>query len=197
MERQSQPPSTLHLLFRIASLACAIVSQLFFSSAFVSHRSSSLLFCICFAHLSSSSFFFRLAREASLEQHALSQGLGAREVRRAADACFRNPFAIGSFVNHPPPGVLPNVLAVPFEFRRNAAFVPHRVASSRRPLHLLDDFAETVPSLVLIAARNVADEELFLNYRLNPALPYPDWYWQPDPEEAQRRWARHSFFSLS
>ncbi len=110
---------------------------------------------------------------------------------------FRNPFAIGSFVNHPPPGTAPNVLAVPYAFGVADRFVPHEVASRSRPLHMLDDFRETVPTLVLIAGRNVEDEELYLNYRLNPALPYPDWYHQPFPEEAARRWAKHSFFSLS
>jgi hypothetical protein len=100
-------------------------------------------------------------------------------------------------VNHPPPGATANVLAVPVAFSREQQFVPHEVASPTRPLHLFADHREEVPGLALIAARNVEDEELFLNYRLNPALPVPDWYHQPDPEEAARRWAKHSFFSLS
>jgi hypothetical protein len=34
----------------------------------------------------------------------------------------------------------------------------------------------------------VKDEELFLNYRLNPANGYPPWYVPVDPEGDLRRW---------
>ena len=30
--------------------------------------------------------------------------------------------------------------------------------------------------------------ELFMNYRFNPKLTPPDWYWDPDPEASARRW---------
>ena len=43
--------------------------------------------------------------------------------------------------------------------------------------------------LVLVAAKPLKDEELFLNYRLNPAHPYPDWYTPHDVEEDTRRWS--------
>lgn len=42
--------------------------------------------------------------------------------------------------------------------------------------------------LGFIAARELKDEELFLNYRLNPRNGYPSWYTPVDPEEDQRRW---------
>lgn len=45
-----------------------------------------------------------------------------------------------------------------------------------------------MPSAVIVALRTLKDEELYLNYRFNPSLPYPDWYEQPDIEEAKRRW---------
>lgn len=47
-----------------------------------------------------------------------------------------------------------------------------------------------VPGLALVAARELRDEELFLNYRLNPNLPnLPDWYTAVDAEENARRWS--------
>ena len=32
------------------------------------------------------------------------------------------------------------------------------------------------------------EEELYLNYRLNPRNPYPEWYTPCDKEEDARRW---------
>ena len=45
-----------------------------------------------------------------------------------------------------------------------------------------------VHGLVLVACRPLEDEELFLNYRLNPEHPCPDWYQHVDIEEDRRRW---------
>ena len=132
------------------------------------------------------------ARESAMQQHArLEAGASGKP---EAEERFRNPFALGSFVNHPPPGEQPNVMQVPYEFKKDLRYVPHEMGSDRRPLYMLDSFLDSTPSIVLIATRNLRDEELFLNYRFNPALPYPDWYSQPDLEEATRRWAKHSFF---
>jgi hypothetical protein len=61
-------------------------------------------------------------------------------------------------------------------------------------------------SVVIVAKKHIQDEELFLNYRyvskfyfdsvltfrFNPNNPYPDWYHQPNEEEARRRWSRRS-----
>jgi hypothetical protein len=49
-------------------------------------------------------------------------------------------------------------------------------------------------SVVLIATRRLQDEEIFLNYRYNPANPVPDWYSPVDIEEAKRRWGRRSWW---
>ena len=47
----------------------------------------------------------------------------------------------------------------------------------------------TVPSIALVASRDVEDqEELFLDYRLNPEMPLPDWYHIVDKDESTRRW---------
>ena len=49
-----------------------------------------------------------------------------------------------------------------------------------------------VPGVALVALRDLEDEELFLNYRLNPNAPggLPSWYSSVDPDEDERRWAR-------
>ena len=42
--------------------------------------------------------------------------------------------------------------------------------------------------LAFVATRQLKDEELFLNYRLNPKNKKPDWYTPVDLEEDERRW---------
>lgn len=48
-----------------------------------------------------------------------------------------------------------------------------------------------IPTVVLVASRFLENEEIFLNYRLNPKVPtgMPDWYHPVDAEEDSRRWA--------
>jgi len=43
--------------------------------------------------------------------------------------------------------------------------------------------------LLLVASRNIANEEVLLNYRLSPGAEKPDWYTTVDPVEEKRRWA--------
>jgi hypothetical protein len=56
---------------------------------------------------------------------------------------------------------------------------------------LLPRRCDAAPCVVLVALRNLENEELFLNYRLNPNAPggLPDWYAPVDREEDARRWA--------
>jgi hypothetical protein len=107
---------------------------------------------------------------------------------------FRNPYAIGQYINHPPPGVLPNLMSYsydfPIEFPSDLeSYIPYEYSS---PPSFLFKRAETIMhSILLITTRKInLDEELFLNYRYNPTNPYPEWYSQPSPEEAQRRWGQ-------
>jgi hypothetical protein len=67
-------------------------------------------------------------------------------------------------------------------------YVPNQYCKSPNALWARDDVH--MFGMVCVARRRIQDEELFLNYRLNPAHPYPDWYAQPDPREAERRWAK-------
>ena len=125
-----------------------------------------------------------------------------------ARARAANPLAVGHLVNHPPRGMTPNVLQFGFDFASDdikpgvgAAplpahlryLIPNKFATSTDSIkHILVERtrrpAVLVPSLVLVTTRAVQDEELFLNYRLNPRLPAPDWYSSVDPEEDARRW---------
>ena len=54
-----------------------------------------------------------------------------------------------------------------------------------------DGSTEALPprqGLLLVTNRDVRDEELFLNYRLNPTARLPGWYHPVDVDEDHRRW---------
>ena len=105
---------------------------------------------------------------------------------------FRNPYGIGQYVNHPAPGVQPNLMSYSYDF-------PVEFPEALRP-YIPNDYYEEPSGLsrrpgiimhavILVSVRKVAQgEELLLNYRFNPANPYPDWYAQPNLEDATRRW---------
>ena len=45
-----------------------------------------------------------------------------------------------------------------------------------------------VKGLAFVAVRRIHDEEILLNYRLNPQVQKPEWYTPVDVEEDKRRW---------
>jgi hypothetical protein len=49
-----------------------------------------------------------------------------------------------------------------------------------------------IRALVLIATRNICNEELYLKYRLSNAKRGPEWYVPVDSEEDERRWGNVS-----
>lgn len=117
---------------------------------------------------------------------------------------FCNPFAIVNYINHPPKGTPPNVFCYPYDFPKRMpdelkAYVPHEYAENHSTFSELfwknsNTFME---SIVCVTRRFVKDEELFLNYRYNPfGYQYPDWYEQPDIEEAKRRWGPRRFWEI-
>uniref|UniRef100_A0A1D1ZP11 SET domain-containing protein n=1 Tax=Auxenochlorella protothecoides TaxID=3075 RepID=A0A1D1ZP11_AUXPR len=102
-----------------------------------------------------------------------------------------NNLAAGHLVNHPPAGTLPNVAVASFDWHTPGsqshlrAYIPNIEYTSRPALQTLG----SVPGLALVALRDIAEEELFLNYRLNPNLPnLPEWYTAVDADEDARRW---------
>lgn len=52
-----------------------------------------------------------------------------------------------------------------------------------------------IESLAIVATRDIEDEEVFINYRFNPASPdLPDWYEDCNPSESERRWLQDGFW---
>ena len=49
--------------------------------------------------------------------------------------------------------------------------------------------SKDVLCLLLLASRDIENEELLLNYRLSPGAERPDWYSPVDSVEDKRRWA--------
>ncbi|GAM28052.1 hypothetical protein SAMD00019534_112280 [Acytostelium subglobosum LB1] len=113
---------------------------------------------------------------------------------------YRNPFAIGQFINHPAEGQRPNVIGIKYNFSADfpehlKPYIPNMEMFENR---FLRDGNIFVKSFVIIAYEQINDGELLLNYRFNPDNPYPDWYHQPDLEEAKRRWGQvEDRFSLN
>jgi len=107
---------------------------------------------------------------------------------------FRNPFGIGQYINHPAPGDAPNVMAYSYDFPTEfpehlQSYIPNEYF--KPPTGINKRSGTIMHSMLLIASKRIQEqEEVLLNYRYNPANPYPDWYVQPDPEEAQRRWGQ-------
>lgn len=47
---------------------------------------------------------------------------------------------------------------------------------------------QAIKGIAFVATRQLQDEELLLNYRLNPQVQKPAWYTAVDVEEDKRRW---------
>lgn len=126
---------------------------------------------------------------------------------------LEHPFAVGHLVNHPPKGVVPNVLQfmldlevcklgkevvrlVPtMNFEEIGGGVLERVENAihRERVAGVDLFAgerRVRRTLVLVALRDLTEEEeVFMDYRFNPQLVnLPEWYHACDEEENARRW---------
>ena len=118
---------------------------------------------------------------------------------------YRNPLGVASYINHVPPQVMPNAMCCELEVSGSLlqpaaqAMLPNDVeppqsTQSRYVWHAIDE--GKVRTLVAIALDDIADEEVYLNYRYNPANKHPSWYWDPDPEAAKRRWQKIRLFAL-
>eukprot|EP01112_Ceratiomyxa_fruticulosa_P013797 TRINITY_DN389_c0_g1_i1.p1 TRINITY_DN389_c0_g1~~TRINITY_DN389_c0_g1_i1.p1 ORF type:complete len:356 (+),score=60.62 TRINITY_DN389_c0_g1_i1:154-1221(+) len=112
---------------------------------------------------------------------------------------YNNPFGIGQYINHPAPGSKPNVMAYAYNFPNDwpdefKDLVPNRNFESKSPLW--DFFGPEMRSVLIFATQHIVDSEVTLNYRYNPNNPYPDWYEQPDIEEAKRRWGKKNIWGI-
>ena len=109
-----------------------------------------------------------------------AQVLATARMRDAAKGMLPPPanarsFAIAHKVNHPPHGTMPNVLLFPFDLNQDehTELHPHLGTAPFRPAAEGDPVKQTA---VLIAARTITDEELFLDYKLRADGPIESWY---------------------
>jgi len=119
----------------------------------------------------------------------------------------RNPLAFAHFANHPPKGILPNVMVCPYDFpldeREMRPYIPNvsfggeGAVKMRRfgsfwfktgsSVYGASD-SPILKSLVLVSNRAICNEEILLNYRLSNSKRRPSWYVPVDEEEDRRRW---------
>eukprot|EP00466_Bigelowiella_natans_P000570 jgi/Bigna1/84977/estExt_fgenesh1_pg.C_10522 len=105
-------------------------------------------------------------------------------------ASKKNPYAVGQYINHPQEQGMQNVQQLAFDFPTDFAhhlrpYIPTKLISSN---FIGFGHRELASTIVYIATRDIEDEEIFVDYRLNPSLPYPEWYLPIDEEAARKRW---------
>ncbi|OQR89689.1 hypothetical protein THRCLA_09631 [Thraustotheca clavata] len=108
-----------------------------------------------------------------------------------------NHFALAQLVNHPPSGTLPNVLPMAFDFpnlepftnEEFAKYIPNKYIEQPSLLAMGNQLKSSCKGLALVALYDIHDEELMLNYRYNPSLPYPSWYTPVDKEADEKMWS--------
>eukprot|EP00118_Oscarella_pearsei_P010726 m.67611 g.67611 ORF g.67611 m.67611 type:complete len:275 (+) comp35456_c0_seq4:67-891(+) len=101
-----------------------------------------------------------------------------------------HPYALGHMINHPPKGSIPNV--IPFSYDAPADFPDHLTPLLPNKYFKKPSFFYSSKSrmrcLVLLTMQHVKNEELHVNYRLNPRAKLPEWYSPVDSKEDKRRW---------
>jgi len=119
-----------------------------------------------------------------------------------------NYFAVGHKINHPPKGLMPNVMVCPFDFTTQFMERLDRTSANLRTYIPNDHYKNTavtpswwwrltdrsifVQSLLFVTTRPIrSGEELLVNYRFNPQLSesWPSWYHPVDVDEDERRWS--------
>lgn len=118
-----------------------------------------------------------------------------------------NPFAVAQHARHPPPDVRPNCARIQVDFvldSRNTTrllglpdylspFLPvdwGAKVSQAQALHNALDPPDHRSGVALVALREVYDEELFVDHRINPFRPQPAGYIPHDIGAAERTWCR-------
>jgi len=114
-----------------------------------------------------------------------------------------NAYAQMQYVPHPPKNKEPNVFQLPFDIEKNILhddlipYVPNQFFPEKEKLQKVQidprlgtwDPNIMMKCLVFVASRRIENEELFLDYRMDPDAPSPDWYYVID-EKALR--VRHN-----
>lgn len=106
---------------------------------------------------------------------------------------FIHPFALCHKANHPRKGFIPNVetavLIVPLNFDPQLLpYIPNKYY--KPPLMILGGQLGFIQTVVFVANRELEDEEVFVNYRLNPHGEKEAWYHHVDIEEDMRCWMK-------
>ncbi len=98
-----------------------------------------------------------------------------RDIAAGASPLVYTELAVGQKVNHPARGERPNVRAQPLDLQPDEFVDLHRLLPTVnfRPPAPGEPSKRTV---VLIAERDLRDEELWLDYKLNPDGPLESWY---------------------
>lgn len=127
---------------------------------------------------------------------------------------LEHPFAVGHLVNHPPKGVVPNVLQFMLDLevgrldKRVVPLVPttnfeeigeggmlerlENVAYRQQVagIEMFGGERSVRRTMALVALTDLTEgEEVFMDYRFNPQLAnHPEWYHACDEEVSARRW---------
>ena len=79
-------------------------------------------------------------------------------------------------------GTQPNIIGFAFNFMDEEKVFPKDLhylvpnSYSQKPTILLYDHRIYMMSIIFVALERLDNQELFVNYRLNPNLKLPDWY---------------------
>lgn len=161
-----------------------------------------------------------MAEEESSEDCSVE---GSSNSSEPSGHCILHPFSCAHRINHPPSGAYPNCLQflldlpITGSMKELRSFVPNQlfgpVGKSRSLFERLQNtgmrqrvasvsaFANNstspsiVPTIAVVATRDLRDEEVLMNYRFNPNGPdVPAWYHDCDPESSARRWTKTGIF---
>jgi len=99
----------------------------------------------------------------------------------------------GALCNHPPAGVTPNAMFYPMVV--DCGTLPEASAAALRRISWYDampltfDSTQLQHTVVLVALRDIEDEEVFVDYRFTNAAPdLPHWYTRVPREGEEPRW---------
>ncbi|KAL3140809.1 hypothetical protein ABBQ32_005352 [Trebouxia sp. C0010 RCD-2024] len=110
---------------------------------------------------------------------------------------MRHPLALAHYANHPAAGSQANVMVAAFDLTLKSgeepwlsAYMPNVMYRDTHAAAASGAFEQSaaIKGLAFVAVRRIQDEEILLNYRLNPQVQKPAWYTPVDVEEDKRRW---------
>ncbi|XP_032235811.2 uncharacterized protein LOC5510740 [Nematostella vectensis] len=112
------------------------------------------------------------------------------DIQRSDGTMVAHPLAAGHKVNHAPPGTKPNILPFSYDFAKTFPEELLRLVPNKyyREPNFLFKTPAVLRSVVYVTTDHVHNQELCVNYRLNPAIKLPEWYTPVDRKEDSRRW---------